>query len=139
MKFLNTREFKLWGMKQLLNLQVRLILKFLPKTPKRHLSMFVFSGILQKYKQMMEEVYSKQAVRCDRNFLNLLDATERVIVYLAERDGYYESTFWFLLEFLGIHLQRYVPRVNHEKDVIWKIKVTSQGEKFEVWGELVDK
>jgi len=101
--------------------------------------MFVFSGILQKYKQMMEEVYKTQAVRCDRNFLNLIDATERVIVYIAERDGYYESTFWFLLEFLGIHLQRYVPRVDQERDVIWKIKVTEQGKKFEVWGELVVK
>ena len=134
-KFPNPNMFKLWLLKQVLNLGAKAILLLVPKVTKKHISTLAFSFIMDKYKGVMNEVYITQIMPCDRNYLNLLEATERIITYIAERDGYYESVFWFWLQFMGIYLQRYVPRVMKEQNVEWFIKPTGDG-RYELWGEI---
>ena len=138
MKFRSMQEFKLWLVKQCINLSAKLVLKFVPKVKKEHISTGVFSYILYYYRDLMKQVYDKQAVPCDENYLTLLDAIERVFVYISERDNYYRSAGWLLMKFFGIYMQRYVPITPDERKIIWKVRISGERQ-FEIWGELIPR
>lgn len=118
------REFKLWFLKLVVNLPMRLLDRFLcfPKKAKYPQSKM----LLQTYEQMMK-VYRLDCIqgvfgsKPDGNFERMLRVSSKILANISEKDRYYRA--WLGLAYV-LAMEEYFDQLEaaEPKDLVFEIK-----------------
>ena len=80
--------------KRIVNMAAEKALRFIPEVEPEHLDVQVFAD---KMDILLREAYTEKDNLKDQNFINLLRAAKRFIIYVVETDDYYHRWLYTAL------------------------------------------
>ena len=80
--------------KRIVNMAAEKALRYIPDVEPEHIDVQVFAD---KMDILLREAYAEKDNLKDKNFINLLRAAKRFIVYVAETDAYYHRWLYTAL------------------------------------------
>jgi hypothetical protein len=117
------REFKLWFLKLVVNLPIRLLDRFLcfpkPVYPQSKMLLHTYEQMMKAY--CLDWVQGVFGVKPDGNFERVLRVSSKILLNISERDRYYRA--WLGLAYV-LAMEEYFDRLAaaEPKNLVFEIK-----------------